>query len=75
VKARIWKDRVTGRWCYDVDGRGAMDCPTWEEALSVVLAATSSHSAGYGLPLRVLPPWHPSPFVTTRQTISSDSGT
>lgn len=78
MKARIWKDRVTGRWCYDIDGRGAVDCPRWDDALSEVLAATSSHGAQYGrlpLPVRVLPPWHPSPFVTTCRDPMAGPGT
>jgi hypothetical protein len=40
VKARVWKDRDSGRWCFDVLGHGlrvAGDRTTWDGALSVAL--------------------------------------
>lgn len=41
VKARIWKDRETGRWCYDVRGpmaRCTGDRATWPGALAEAVA-------------------------------------
>lgn len=43
VKARIWKDRETGLWCYDIDDGPVSDTPRWEDALAEVLTAQSSH--------------------------------
>ena len=41
MKARVWKDRDTGQWCYEVHGHGlrfAGDRATWGGALSEALA-------------------------------------
>lgn len=45
MKARIWKDREAGVWCYSIDHGGVSDCPTWTEALSEVLAEIGAHRA------------------------------
>jgi hypothetical protein len=40
VKARIWKDRETGRWCFDVQGHGLRstgDRGDWSAALAGAL--------------------------------------
>lgn len=40
MKARVWKDRESGRWHFDVLGHGlrvAGDRTTWDGALSVAL--------------------------------------
>jgi hypothetical protein len=44
VKARIWKDRATGRWCYEVAAPGLAvgdDSITWAGALAGALADMS----------------------------------
>jgi hypothetical protein len=43
VKAHIWKDRQTGMWFFDIHGLAGCAAwygkrPTWEQALSEVLA-------------------------------------
>lgn len=41
MKARVWKDMATGRWCFTVKGHGlrfAGDRATWDGALSEALA-------------------------------------
>lgn len=40
MKARIWKDRETGRWCFDVQGHGLRstgDRVGWPCALAAAL--------------------------------------
>lgn len=40
MKARIWKDRETGRWCFDVRGYGLLstgDRGDWPGALAEAL--------------------------------------
>jgi hypothetical protein len=40
MKARVWKDRDTGRWRFDVHGHGLRvtgDRETWDSALGVAL--------------------------------------
>jgi hypothetical protein len=40
MKARIWKDRETGRWCFDVQGYGLRstgDRSAWRLALEEAL--------------------------------------
>jgi hypothetical protein len=40
MKARIWKDRRTGRWHYRVKGNGSVtygNSPTWKAARDMVL--------------------------------------
>jgi hypothetical protein len=40
MKARIWKDRETGRWCWDLRGRGLRstgDRADWAGALAEAL--------------------------------------
>lgn len=40
MKARIWKDRENGRWCYEVTGPGLRstgDKATWAGALAEAL--------------------------------------
>ena len=75
MKAKVWKDREAGVWRYSIDGGAVTDCLKWEDALSEVLAATSSRSAEAGLPLRILPPWHPSPFATSCRNPLTGPGT
>ena len=39
MKARIWKDRETGRWCWDLQGYGTRstgDRATWQDAMNEV---------------------------------------
>jgi hypothetical protein len=38
VRARVWKDRLSGAWCFAVPTVRAGARPTWEEALSDALA-------------------------------------
>ncbi|HMG63947.1 MAG TPA: hypothetical protein VK599_13445 [Streptosporangiaceae bacterium] len=50
VKARIWKDRLAGEWCFYVPpvsaGWPALlhagRCPAWDEALSETLAVLAA---------------------------------
>lgn len=42
VRARVWKDRTTGLWFFDIRAAGVTHAgkrPTWEQALAQVLAA------------------------------------
>lgn len=42
MKARVWKDRATGLWFFDIKAPGVTHAgkrPTWEQALAQVLAA------------------------------------
>lgn len=41
MKARIWKDRLSGAWFFAVPAVRAGARPTWEEALSDALAVLS----------------------------------
>lgn len=47
MKARIWKDRQSGAWCYEFRGCEGLFVPgerrTWELALSSVLAHIAAH--------------------------------
>ena len=53
MKALIWKDRETGRWCFDVRARGLRstgDKATWQAALDDALADMrwiESHQAAW----------------------------
>ena len=51
MKAKIWKDRLTGRWCWDVRSyrsRFAGERDTWADALAEALDAMRWISFGQG---------------------------
>lgn len=48
MRARIWKDRETGAWCYDVRSEGLRSTgerEKWEQALAEVLDELASRRA------------------------------
>jgi hypothetical protein len=66
VKARVWKDRARGRWCFDVIGPGIRatgDKATWPAALDAALDELrwiAAHQHGWPANLLALS-WRPCP--------------
>lgn len=54
MKARIWKDRETGRWCWDLRGDGVRstgDRATWQGAVDEAfndMRWIEAHQAAWG---------------------------